>query len=82
MWIKIEEWFGQEFPEDVITEIKKGARGGCILVMLRTMLQAKCVLKVKERKIFRIHGSIRWKKMQKICCMIVAIITDVISKIM
>ena len=25
--LKIEEWLRQEFPEDVITEIKKGARG-------------------------------------------------------
>ena len=55
--LKIEEWLRQEFPEDVITEIKKGARGADVIH--EVMFQEKCVLKVKERKIFRIHGLIR-----------------------
>ena len=52
--LKIEEWLRQEFPEDVITEIKKGARGADVIheVMFQNNVAGKMCIESKKSERF------------------------------
>ena len=57
--IKIEEWLRQEFPEDVITEIKKGARGADVIheVMFQNNVAGKMCIESKSERFSEFMGQ-------------------------
>ena len=81
--LKIEEWLRQEFPEDVITEIKKGARGADVIheVMFQDDVAGKMCIESKRAKDFQNSWINKVKEDAKNSgCMIAVIITDVLPK--
>ena len=81
--LKIEEWLRQEFPEDVITEIKKGARGADVIheVMFQDNVAGKMCIESKRAKDFQNSWINKVKEDAKNSgCMIAVIITDVLPK--
>ena len=81
--LKIEEWLRQEFPEDVITEIKKGARGADVIheVMFQNNVAGKMCIESKRAKDFQNSWVNKVKEDAKNSgCMIAVIITDVLPK--
>ena len=81
--IQIEEWMRKEFPEDNITEIKKGARGADVMheVMINGEVAGRICIESKRAKEFQNSWIEKVKEDAKNSgCQIAVIVSDVLPK--